>query len=129
MVWGVGEYRERSARHVGSVREVFKDFDQELRRISNEMTPDELRVIEAAAKRPFTPGFDAETAQDRLFEEFHVPRRVAAEVVEAALIPENPGDLTSWGVANGLTWVAKDLPFADERVEMQRIAGEVLAAR
>jgi hypothetical protein len=129
LVWGVGEYRERTARHVSTVREVFAAFDQELRRISNEMTPDELRVIEAAARRPFTPGFDPETAQDRLFEEFHVARKVAAQVVEAALIPENPGDLTVWGVANGLTWVAKDLPFADERVEMQRIAGEVLAAR
>lgn len=129
MVWGVGEYREVAARHVGQVREVFASFDQELRRISNEMTPEELKVIEAAAKRPFTPGYDPETAQDRLFDEFHVPRRVAAEVVEAALIPENPGELTSWGVANGLTWVAKELPFADERVQMQRVAGEVLAAR
>jgi hypothetical protein len=102
MVWGVGQYAERTARHVGQVREVFTAFDQDLRKISNEMTPEEVRIIEAAAKRPFTSGFDPETAQDRLFDEFHVPRRLASQVVDEALKPHNPGELTSWGVGNGL---------------------------
>lgn len=111
------------------MREVFAAFDKELRAISNEMTPFELKVIEEAARRPFAPGFDPETAQDRLFDEFHVPRRLAAQVVDAALLPENPGDLSVWGVSNGLSWVARELPFADERAQLQRIAGEILAAR
>jgi hypothetical protein len=129
MVWNVGEYREMSARHVGQVREVFAAFDQELRRISNEMTPEELRVIEAAARRPITPGYDPETAQDRLFDEFHVPRRLAAHVVDEALKPHNPGELTAWGVSNGLASLAKEEPFADERAHFMKIAGEILVAR
>lgn len=126
MVWGVGEYREKSARHVSTVREFFGSLDQELRRISNEVTPEEMRVIEKAAMTDFTPGRDAEDAQDRLVQEFKVPAKYVGEIVEAALYPENPGDLTVWGVANGLTWFARDLPYAEERVELGRIAGELL---
>jgi len=126
LVWGVGQYREKSARHVSTVLEVFKSFDQELRRISNEVTPEEMRVIEKAAMTDFTPGRDAEDAQDRLVQEFKVPAKYVGEIVEAALYPENPGDLTVWGVANGLTWFARDLPYAEERVELSRIAGDLL---
>lgn len=129
LIWGVGQYAERTARHVSTVREVFREFDQELRRIANEVTPEELRVIERAALTPFVPGYDGELAQERLVEDFGVPRKYVAEAVEAALYPENPGELTVWGVANGLSSVAKDLPFAEERAQLQRVAGELLAAR
>jgi hypothetical protein len=126
MIWGVGQYREMAARHVSTVREVFAGFDRELRKISNELTPDEMRVIERAAAQPFVAGYDPEAAQDRLAGEFKVAGKYVAEIVDAALRPENPGELTVWGVANGITSVAKDLPYAADRVELSRVAGELL---
>jgi hypothetical protein len=61
--------------------------------------------------------------------EFKVPRKLEPEVVDAAFLPENPGELTVWGVVNGLTSVAKQMPYAEERAKLQRVAGELLVAR
>ena len=43
--------------------------------------------------------------------------------------PRTPGELTVWGVVNGLTSVAKQMPYAEERAKLQRVAGELLAVR
>ena len=61
--------------------------------------------------------------------EFKVARKTAAEVVDAVFLPENPGELTVWGVANGLTSVAKREPYAEDRAALSRVAGEVLSVR
>jgi len=123
LIWGAGEVVEKTARHTSQARELFKEFDRELRRISNEMTSEELRVIERAALTKFVPDLDPEDAQDRLAEEFGVPRKHVGDVVASA------GELTTWGVVNGITAVAKSLPYAEQRVELSRLAGVVLQSR
>jgi hypothetical protein len=128
MVWGASGVLERAARHVSSVSDLLRDFDRELRKISAAMTSEEMRFLEAAARADFVPGQDAEDAQDRLAREFGVPRKTANDAVDAVFFPENPAALTRWGVANGLSSVAKGLAFADERVRLMKVAGEVLAA-
>jgi hypothetical protein len=128
LVLGVGEYAEVRARHVSNVRDTFLELQQDLRKISNEMTSEEMRLVEEAIRADFTPQQDPEDAQDRLVEQFGLPRKVANAAVEAALIPENPGSLSVWGVANGVSWLAHETAFADERAELQRVAGKILLA-
>jgi hypothetical protein len=105
-----------------------RELERDIRAVGDEMTTEEVRLLERAAREDFVPGQDAEDAQDRLVEEFGVPRKTANDAVDAAFFPENPATLTRWGVANGLSSVAKGLAFADERVRLMKVAGEVLAA-
>ena len=120
---------ERSARHTSQVRALFQEFDQELRQISNQVSPLELRLIDKAATTQFVASGDHAAALTRLQREFKVPRKLAPDVVDAVFLPENPGELTVWGVVNGLTSVAKAMPYAEEREKLQRVAGELLTVR
>jgi hypothetical protein len=129
LLHGVSGVVEKTARHTSEVRELVREFERDLRAISDEITSEEVRLLEKAAREDFTPGRDAEDAQDRLVEDFGVPRRLAADVVDAVFLPENVPEMTRWGVANGVATVAKGLPFADERARMMKIAGEILLAR
>lgn len=129
LLHGVGGVVEKTARHTSDVGELVCEFERDLRTISDEMTPTEIRLLERAAQEDFTPGQDAEDVQDRLVTEFHVPRKLAVDVVEAAFLPENPSNMSRWGVSNAVASVAKGLPFADERARMMRVAGEILVAR
>lgn len=128
MLHGVGGVVERTARHTSEVGELVREFERDIRAISDEMTSDEIRLLERAAREDFTPGQDAEDAQDRLVAEFGVPRKYAVDVVDAVFLPENPASMTRWGVANAVASVSKGLAFADERARLMKVAGEILAA-
>ena len=56
-------------------------------------------------------------------------QRISDDVLEATFLPENVGEFTNWGLANGITSVAKTLPYAADGVELARVAGQVLVAR
>ncbi len=129
LIWGAQGVVERQARHTSQARELFREFDQELRAIANTVSPLELRLIDRAATADFVAKGDHAAALTRLQREFRVPARLAAEVVDAVFLPENPGDLSTWGVVNGLTSVAKTLPYAADRAELSRVAGALLAVR
>jgi hypothetical protein len=127
LIWGATGFCERTARHTSQVRETFKAFDAELRSISNEVSSTEYSVIDRAAKTLFVAGNDKKAAEERLIKQFKVSPKIAPDVVDAVFLPENPSELTHWGVVNGLTSVAKALPYADDRVELSRFAGQLLA--
>ncbi len=129
LIWGASDVVERQARHTSAARELFKEFDQELRTIANTVSPLELKLIDRAATTAFVAKGDMAAAMTRLNREFKIPRRLTGEVVDAVFWPENPGELTAWGIANGLTSVAKSLPYASDRASLSRIAGEVLSVR
>lgn len=129
LIWGAEGVVERSARHTSQVRALFGEFDRELRSISNQVSPLELKLIDRAATTPFVAAGDHAAALTRLQREFKVPRKLAPEVVDAVFLPDNPGELTVWGVANGITSVAKRMPYAEDREKLQRVAGSVMAAR
>jgi hypothetical protein len=129
LIWGATGVVERTARHTSAVRELFGEFDQVLRSIANQVSPLEYAQVERAAKTDFVAGKDPEAAKARLVKEFGVPAKHVDDVLEAVFLPENPQEFTHWGVANGLTSVAKDLPYAEDRVDLSRIAGAVLAVR
>ena len=72
---------------------------------------------------------DNAAAITRLQREFKVPKRLVADVIDAVYLPENPGELTAWGVSQGITSAAKQLPYSADRADLSRIAGEVLSVR
>lgn len=127
LIWGASGVVERSSRHTSSVRDLFREFDRELRSISNEVSAAEYSVIDRAARTLFVAGNDRDAAEQRLVKEFKVPVKLAPDVIEAVFLPENPGELSHWGVVNGLTSVAKTLRYADERVDLARAAGDLIA--
>ncbi len=129
LIWSASEVVERQARHTSRVRELFSEFDRELREIANTVSPLELRLIDKAATTEFVTKGDHAAAMTRLQREFRVPKRLIGDVIDAVFLPENPGELTAWGIANGITSVAKTLPYADDRAALSRIAGEVLSVR
>jgi hypothetical protein len=129
LIWGASGVVERTARHTSAVRELFGEFDQVLRSIANQVSPLEYAQVEKAARTEFVAGKDPEAAKARLQKEFDVPAKHLDDVLEAVFLPENVGEFTNWGLANGITSVAKTLPYAADGVELARIAGRVLVAR
>jgi hypothetical protein len=129
LIWGATGVVERTARHTSAVRELFGEFDQVLRTIANRVSPLEYSAIEKAARTDFVSGKDPEAVKARLVKEFGVPVKHVDDVVEAVFLPENVGEFTNWGLANGITSVAKSLPYAADGVDLSRIAGQVLVAR
>lgn len=77
-------------------------------------------------KQRLTDSGDPTDAERRLTKEFAVPRDVAKAAIEAVFLPTNPGELTTWGVTQGLTSVAKTLAYAEGRVALAATAGELL---
>ena len=71
---------------------------------------------------------EREGAVKRLHAQFQVSEEDAREVVDLAFAPENPGDLTVWGVVNGITSAAKGHAFANDRTAIGTLAGSVLEA-
>jgi hypothetical protein len=128
LIWGAEGVTERKQRHTATVRDLFNEFDRELRTISNQVSPLEYATIARAARTPFVESGRPEDAAKRLNKEFGISRDLVPEVIEAVSLPENPGDLSVWGVVNGLTSVAKLEPYAEGRVALAASAGELLTA-
>ena len=64
----------------------------------------------------------------RLNKEFKVSEADAREVVELGYAEENPGDLSVWGVVNGITSSAKAHRYAEDRTRVGALAGRILTA-
>ena len=129
LIWGAEGVIEKRKRHTSTVRELFRSFDQELRTISNQVSPLEYAVIEKAAQTPFVESGRPEDAAKRLHKEFGIPRDIVPEVLEAVRLPENPGDESVWSYVNAITSTAKLEPYAEGRVALAATAGELLSVR
>jgi hypothetical protein len=60
--------------------------------------------------------------------EFKLSQADAREVVHLVREPENPGDLSVWGLVNGITRAASAYAHAENRRRVSNLAGRVLAA-
>ena len=129
LIWGASGVVENSAKHMGRVRQVFADFSRELQGISNQVSPLEYAAIDRATRTAFVESGREQDAAKRLQKEFGIPKALVPEVLEAVHLEENPGDLSVWGVVNGLTSVAKNEPYAADRVMLAAAAGALLEAR
>jgi len=128
LIWDATGARTRRARHTGSVKAVVREFHEDLVRIGSEITTAEYDVFQRAKEARFVPPGPNETdlAVKRLNKEFKVSEADAREIVELAYAPENPGDLSVWGVVNGITSAAKGYGHAEGRTRVGALAGRVL---
>lgn len=130
LIWDATGVKARRARHTGAVVGVVRELRGELQETGAVLTTRELDRFEVARTMRFVPEGvgEAEQAIQRLTREFHMAESEAIQSVDLVRAPENPGEFTVWGVANGITSAAKGLAYADDRTDMSAVAGNVLSA-
>lgn len=119
IVWGATEYRESRFRHTASAPDKWLDH----------VAP----VIEAYSKssaRPYEAALIA--AQSKKIDDVSAfmndrfSKRMATAIMKAHEDEENRPIESLWDAATGITAYAKGIPFMDERIQVERIAGKVL---
>jgi hypothetical protein len=130
LIWDVTGQTTKRARHTSAVRDVVRDFREELMNVAPVLTTLELDAFEHARTTRFVPeGLnEADRAVQRLVKEFRMSEADALEAVSLVRTPENPGEFTIWGVVNGITSAAKASAFAAERVGRSGIARMLLSS-
>jgi hypothetical protein len=94
---------------MGTVKELVREFHEELVCVRAPITTAEYDSFHRATETRFGPGNTDEgtEAVSHLNKEFKVGEADAREIAELAYAAENPGDLSVWGVVNGMTSAAK----------------------
>lgn len=130
LIWDATGVKARRARHTSAVRDVVREFREDLQEAGSVLTTAELDVFERARTTRFVPKGpgEQEAAVRRLVREFRMPEADALEAVSLVRAPENPGELTVWGVVNGITSAAKGLAYAEGRAAQSAAASQVLVA-
>lgn len=126
IIWGASELLEINLRHVGSIRENFELFAAKIREYADESVSDE----EATIKRLKTTLIAATKSEvlDALFgvRNLGISRRTL-EASYDAVVEDKDGDAnTVWGFVQGVTRHSQTLPYADERVRLDRAAGKIM---
>lgn len=123
-IWGVSDQKELTIRHTGGAPQRFGyEGRRMLQRYANE---DSSRIIEgvAAAKATTTGANKDEVVEWLAKKGFTV--NLARKAVDSATA-ERGGAGTVWDVVNGLTAMARSIPHADTRVDLEQRAGRLLS--
>lgn len=131
IVWGANGVKEIAVRHVGDAHDrVLRQMDAlqlEMRRYADSSaSDDEARV--ARAQSFVFPATKKDEMLDSLFSLLKGKvTRGALEASYKAVVPELDGPpATAWGLAQGMTRYSQTLPYADDRVALDRAAGAVV---
>jgi hypothetical protein len=129
MVWGAKGVRELRIPHIGTANtRAFRELTIELKAYSESSgTEDELKIV---AARRYQIAATKDAVLDAVFG-LRVPnlsKGLIEDSYDKAELHEGwyGSPRTAWGLASGLTEIARDLPQADERVLVERAAGRVL---
>jgi hypothetical protein len=128
-VWGAKNVTEFRIRHVGNADDrAFAQLTGELRNYANASASEDEGRIESAMK--FKLGKNKDEVLDKLFG-LKIPElthKVITDGYERAVDHSDwYGDpKTLWGVVGGITEVARDIPFTDERVKVERGTGKLM---
>lgn len=130
IVWDVKQVAEVRLRHVGRADDrAFEEVRGTLTQYANESASEDEARIKRAAN--FTLAATKDEVLDRLFaiKNLGLSRKQldAAYDLTVEHEPSSVDPNTAWGVAQGLTRLSQDTPFADERVAIDRAAGKVLS--
>lgn len=125
-VWGASGVQEIRIPHIGNADErAFGKLTLELRKYADTSATETEAKIEAM--RRMTLGATKDQVLDALFK-LDVPKSLARQSIALAEVEEAKyGTPTSvWALTGAMTQIARDLPNADERVKMERLAGKVM---
>src|SRR5439155_12859540 len=91
LVWDASGVEHRRARHTSAVRDLFREFREDLQEIGAVLTTAELDVFEKARTTRFVPQgpSEREDAVRRLVRDFRLPEADALEVADLVRSPEN----------------------------------------
>jgi hypothetical protein len=126
-VWGAQGVQELRIRHTGNADERFYgELEVELKKYADSSAQDDEAKVTAARK--FLLGATKDEVLDTIFKTGFITRKVASEAYALAETRTDwYGDPRSaWGFTGGLTEVARDIPFGDERTALDRAAGKIL---
>lgn len=136
IVWGAQEVAEFKVRHVGTAREKLMEFPKALETLrlrGGKMREQEL--ILQAMTMEFGTGKASVTEDIVKHASSQKVKLTQLEVAGAIDMAEQEQDLHSgasprslWGIVQGLTAYARDIPFADKRVDVEVRAGKLLPA-
>ena len=130
-VWGASEVKELRIRHVGGDLDnrAFGKFRAELTEYANSSAADdELRIQRMRDK---TIGATKQDVIDAIFSRF--PKLGKRTTIAAADLAEVRADWygnprSVWGIAGAITEIARDMPNASDRDELNRIGSKVMMA-
>jgi hypothetical protein len=128
-VWGAQILSEVRLRHVGRTLDRWGNLYLTLTQYAAaSAVNDEARIQRAMS---FEVGKDKDAVLDRLFA-LRIPELTKTRAAEAYALAEQRVDWygsprSAWGISGAITEIARDCPFGDERVGLDRAAGKVLA--
>jgi hypothetical protein len=125
IVWDAEQVASRHLRHLGIPELLLDQLRWALTHFCALDPTRDVRMVQAAMKAIFAP--DLEKARARLRESYDFTKKVAEEAVQRAYIDPGPElALSVWGVVQGLTSLAREIPYALERTQMERRVGRLL---
>lgn len=124
IVWGATEVIEMAIRHVGDINSKASSFFAQVREYADDSANDDEAKIKRAFN--FKIGDTKEEVLDRIFGKGILSRKQTDAAYEIAEKVEQLDPRTAWGLAQGVTRIARDLPFADTRVALEKKAGAIL---
>lgn len=119
IIWGASEYRESRFRHTASAPEKWLDHVAPVIKAYSESSarPYEAALIAAQSKK-------IDDMQAFMNDRFS--KRMATAILAAHVDEESRPVESLWDAATAITAYAKGIPFMDERVNVERVAGKVL---
>jgi hypothetical protein len=129
IVWGAKQVSELKIRHVGAADDrAFAEIKGQLIKYANDSASDDEARVRAAMN--FTLGATKDEVLDRLFavKSLGVSRKTLDAAYDTCVEQDaNLNPTSAWGMAQGLTRLSQETPFADERIAADRAAGRVLS--
>jgi hypothetical protein len=127
LIWGPKEVVLVERRHVGQPDRILEALRASIEALRDRRTINQdLRVLEAARTTAFAD--DKEKAVEILYPKY-VTKAIAARAVESAIEDFHASlPLSVWSVVRGLTRVSQEIPYEDQRLEVDKAAGKLLAA-
>lgn len=131
LVWGARNVVEVTMKHVGRIRDRVLASDSEVQRalIAYGKTPASQQLAQIQRARTTLIGDDAEEVVTTLFgrKQLGLTRQdIQAAQTVAASTPRYGDPRTVWAMVNGLTEVSQRTKYADQRIRLDRAAGNVL---
>lgn len=123
-IWGVREFTELRVRHTAGAPQRF--VQQALPMMSKYIQTSATAEIEMIKRaQGFELGKDIAAVRAKLAEKGFLKGTIQGAIDYAETMPGNPRSL--WNVEQGLTAVARDLTYTNDRVDLEEKAGKLMA--
>jgi hypothetical protein len=128
IIWGASEVMDLSLRHRGDIAGKWMSFAATLRKWADESSSDEQAKIKAAQTRIIAG--TKEQVLDAVFgkRSIGLSRKVIAAGYDAVVPHQDGAPNSVWGLLQGITRHSQTIPYADERLRVDKAAGKLLEA-